>query len=39
MQASISDLTCPYAVSNGGEFLLQLFERASRRMGMVEPVH
>lgn len=39
MHASISDLTCPYAVDNGGKFLLEFFECARRRMGTIESVH
>lgn len=39
MHASISDLACPYAVSNGGKFLLEFFECTSRRMGTVGSVH
>ena len=39
MHASISDLACPYAVNNGGKFLLEFFECGSRRMGTVKLVY
>lgn len=39
MQAGINNLDRPYAVNNGGKFLLEFFECTSRKMGTVEAVH
>lgn len=39
MQAGSINLACPYAVNNGGKFLLEFFEYTSRRPGTLEAVH